>query len=173
MSLVFHCTPPSPSFFISNFSVCPSFRRNFREDLHDFGVIIDTLECAVNWEQLRYVHKHVREYCKSRPRTICMTHCSHFYPQGANHLYFIFIGKMEKDEFVDYHKGVLDAIQQSGAAISHHHGIGKLFAPGLEGQIGKNELDVFKALKKHFDPNNIMNPGGTLALDMPDSEKRL
>ena len=142
-----------------------------REDLHDFGVIIDTLECAVNWEQLKHVHKHVREYCKSRPKTICMTHCSHFYPQGTN-LYFIFIGKMEKDEFVDYHKGVLDAIQRSGAAISHHHGIGKLFAPWLEGQIGKNELDVFSTLKKHFDPNNIMNPGGTLALDMPDSEKR-
>ena len=142
-----------------------------REDLHDFGVIIDTLECAVNWEQLKHVHKHVREYCKSRPKTICMTHCSHFYPQGTN-LYFIFIGKMEKDEFVDYHKGVLDAIQRSGAAISHHHGIGKLFAPWLEGQIGKNELEVFSTLKKHFDPNNIMNPGGTLALDMPDSEKR-
>jgi len=142
-----------------------------REDLHDFGVIIDTLECAVNWEQLKHVHKYVREYCKSRPRTVCMTHCSHFYPQGTN-LYFIFIGKMDKDEFVDYHKGVLDAIQRSGAAMSHHHGMGKLFAPWLEGQIGKNELNVFKALKKHFDPNNIMNPGGTLALDMPDSEKR-
>ena len=142
-----------------------------REDLHDFGVIIDTLECAVTWEQLKYVHQHVREYCKSRPRTICMTHCSHFYPQGAN-LYFIFIGKMEKDEFVEYHKGVLDAIQQSGAAISHHHGIGKLFAPWLEGQLGKNQMGVLKALKKYFDPNNIMNPGGTLALDMPDSEKR-
>ena len=79
---------------------------------------------------------------------------------------------MDKDEFVDYHRGVLDAIQKSGAAISHHHGIGKLFAPWLEGQLGKNQMDVFKALKKHFDPNNIMNPGGTLALDMPDSEKR-
>jgi len=142
-----------------------------REDMQDFGVIIDTLECAVNWEQLNSVHKHVREYCKSRPQTICMTHGSHFYPQGAN-LYFIFIGRMGKDEFVEYHKGVLDAIQESGATMSHHHGIGKLFAPWLEGQIGRNELNIFKALKKHFDPNNIMNPGGTLALDMPNTEKR-
>jgi len=142
-----------------------------REDLQDFGIIIDTLECATSWEQLRDVHARVREYCKGRPRTICMSHCSHFYPQGAN-LYFIFIGRMEREEFVDYHRGVLDTIQRSGAAISHHHGIGKLFAPWLEGQIGKNQLDVFRALKRHFDPHNIMNPGGTLALDMADSDKR-
>jgi alkyldihydroxyacetonephosphate synthase len=142
-----------------------------REDLHDFGIIVDTLECAVNWEQMKEVHRSVREYCKSRPRTVCMTHSSHFYPQGTN-LYFIFIGKMEKDEFADYHRGILDAIQKSGAAMSHHHGIGKLFAPWLEGQLGGNQIEVFAALKKHFDPNNIMNPGGTLGFDLSDSEKR-
>jgi alkyldihydroxyacetonephosphate synthase len=142
-----------------------------REDLHDFGIIVDTLECAVNWEQLKHVHKCVRDYCKSRPRTVCMTHCSHFYPQGTN-LYFIFIGKMERDEFIEYHRGILDAIQKSGAAMSHHHGIGKLFAPWLEGQLGRNQTEVFAALKRHFDPNNIMNPGGTLGFDLPDSEKR-
>ena len=54
---------------------------------------------------------------------------------------------------------------KSGAALSHHHGIGKLFAPYLEGSIGTASLDVLKTLKKHFDPNNTLNPGGTLALD--------
>ncbi len=142
-----------------------------REDLQDYGIIVDTLECSVNWEQLHHVHTSVREYCKSRPRTVCMTHSSHFYPQGTN-LYFIFIGKMGKDEFVEYHRGILDAIQRSGAAMSHHHGIGKLFAPWLEGQLGKSLIDILAALKSHFDPNNIMNPGGTLGLDLPDSEKR-
>jgi len=33
-------------------------------------------------------------------------------------------------------------------------------------------MSLFRALKAHFDPNNIMNPGGTLALDLPDSERR-
>jgi len=28
------------------------------------------------------------------------------------------------------------------------------------------------SLKNHFDPNNIMNPGGTLGLDITDDEKR-
>ncbi|MFZ1864972.1 MAG: FAD-binding oxidoreductase [Polyangiales bacterium] len=143
-----------------------------REDLQDFGVLIDTLECATNWEQLPKVHEHVRAYVKARPRTICMTHMSHCYPQGAN-LYFIFIAKMDHQEFVEFHRGMLDAIQASGATMSHHHGIGKMTAPWLEGQLGKNELEVFRALKRHFDPHDVLNPGGTLALDLPDEQRRL
>lgn len=143
-----------------------------RESMQDFGIIIDTLECAVNWDNLEHVHSSVRKYCKSRPKTICMTHMSHCYPQGAN-LYFIFIGRFKtKEGFLEYHRGVLDSIQRSGAAMSHHHGIGKLFAPWLEGQIGKREHRIFKVLKEHFDPNNIMNPGGTLGLDLSSDEKR-
>lgn len=143
-----------------------------RDTLQDFGIMIDTLECAVNWSDLNKVYKEVRAYCKSRPQTICMSHMSHIYPQGAN-LYFIFVARMtELEEFTSYHSGILDAIQRSGAAMSHHHGIGKMFGPWLEGQIGRNQMAVFKALKKHFDPNNIMNPGGTLGLDLEDEEKR-
>lgn len=144
-----------------------------REDLQDYGIMTDTLECSVNWENMDYVHQGVRAYCKSRPNTICMTHMSHVYPQGAN-LYFIFIAKMNKiDEYLEYQYGILDNIQKYGAAMSHHHGIGKMTAPWLEGQIGKNQMEVFKVLKRHFDPNNIMNPGGTLGLDLPNDKKRI
>ncbi|MBN4074318.1 FAD-binding oxidoreductase [bacterium AH-315-E09] len=144
-----------------------------REALVDFGIMIDTLECSVTWDTMGQIHKDVRKFCKSRPNTICMTHMSHVYPQGAN-LYFIFISKIDNiDECVDYQQGILDNIQKAGASMSHHHGIGKMFAPWLEDSIGKNQLEVFKALKKHFDPNNIMNPGGTLALDLEEDYKRV
>ena len=143
-----------------------------REDLQDYGILIDTLECATNWEDLPAVHEQVRAYVKARPQTVCMTHMSHCYPQGAN-LYFIFIARMGQAEFAEFHRGLLDAIQASGATMSHHHGIGKMTAPWLEGQIGSDELEVLRALKRHFDPKNILNPGGTLALDLPDDERRL
>lgn len=137
-----------------------------REDLEDFGILLDTLECAVTWSQMESVHKTVRDFIKSRPETVCMTHLSHAYPQGGN-LYFIFIAKMNTiKEYLDLQYGILDQIQKSGAALSHHHGVGKQSAPWLEGQIGKAQMDVIRALKKHFDPHNIMNPGGTLGLDM-------
>jgi alkyldihydroxyacetonephosphate synthase len=88
-------------------------------------------------------------------------------------LYFIFIARMDDlDEYRAYQAGILDAIQRSGATMSHHHGIGRMTAPWLESQIGTNQLEVFRALKRHFDPNNIMNPGDTLALDLPDEQRR-
>ena len=144
-----------------------------REDLQDYGVMTDTLECSVNWEDMKKVHEGVRAYCKSRPNTICMTHMSHVYPQGAN-LYFIFIAKInEIHEYLDYQYGILDNIQKYGAAMSHHHGIGKMTGPWLEDQIGKNSMEVYRVLKNHFDPNNIMNPGGTLGIDLPEDQKRV
>ena len=145
-----------------------------REDLEDFGILLDTLECAVTWSQMEEVHKYVREFIKSRPATVCMTHLSHAYPQGGN-LYFIFIAKMNTiKEFLELQYGILEHIQKSGAAISHHHGVGKQSSPWMEGQIGSAQMDVVRALKKHFDPHNIMNPGGTLGLDMSkaQAEKR-
>ena len=142
-----------------------------RDNLQDFGIVIDTLECAVNWTNMEQVHTDVRKYCKSRPNTICTTHMSHVYPQGAN-LYFIFITPIEDiNEFKEYHSGILSAIQQSGASISHHHGIGKLFAPWLEGYMGDVQYGILRTLKQHFDPNGIMNPGGTLGFDLEEKDK--
>jgi alkyldihydroxyacetonephosphate synthase len=68
--------------------------------------------------------------------------------------------------------GILDAIQKSGAAMSHHHGIGKMTAPWLEAQIGMPAMDVYRALKRYFDPHGIMNPGGKLGLDLPPELQR-
>ena len=79
--------------------------------LMDFGILIDTLECAVTWQQLPKVHEQVRAFVKSHPRTICMTHLSHAYSQGAN-LYFIFIARMhEIDEYLSLQYGILQAIE--------------------------------------------------------------
>ncbi len=145
-----------------------------REDLMDFGILIDTLECAVTWDQMANVHAHVRKFVKSHPKTVCMTHLSHAYPQGAN-LYFIFIKyTTDINEYLELQYGILQAIQESGASMSHHHGIGKQTAPWLESQIGTANMDVLRTLKQHFDPDNIMNPGGTLGLDMSaeQQEKR-
>ena len=143
-----------------------------RDTLMDFSVITDTLECTVNWSNMAQVHRDVRKVCHALPNTVLTTHMSHCYPQGAN-LYFIFITKMnDADEFKRYHTTILDAIQKSGAAISHHHGVGKMFAPWLEGYIGEKEYGVFKVLKNYFDPDYLMNPGGTIGLDLLPEEKK-
>ncbi len=136
-----------------------------REDLNDFGIVIDTLETGVTWEKLHRVYTEVRTYIKSRPQTLCLTHCSHFYPQGTN-LYFIFIGRFSTlDDYKSFQMGVIEQIVKSGGSLSHHHGVGKMIATLMEKHLGKEQMAVLKALKAHFDPKGIMNPGGTLGLD--------
>lgn len=143
-----------------------------RESLQDYGIVIDTMECAATWDNLSNVHSEVRKFAKSRPQTFCMTHISHAYPQGAN-LYFIFIGKFSHyQEYQEYQFGIFDNIMRAGASLSHHHGVGKMTAAWVEQAIGTENLDIFRALKKHFDPNNVMNAGGTLGLDLTEEQKR-
>lgn len=133
--------------------------------------MIDTLECAVTWSQMEKVYAGVRAYIKNRPHTICMTHLSHAYPQGRN-LYFIFIAKIANvQEYLELQYGVLDAIQKNGAAMSHHHGLGKQTAPWFVEQVERGHIEVLRSLKRHFDPNKIMNPGGTLGLDMSPEQR--
>ena len=142
-----------------------------RDTMLDFGIMTDTLECTVNWSNMEQVHRDVRKVCHALPNTIVTTHMSHCYPQGAN-LYFIFITRMDNaEEFWKYHASILDAIQKSGAAMSHHHGIGKMFGPWLEGSLGHKEYGVIEVLRDYFDPEHMMNPGGTLGLDVPEDRK--
>lgn len=44
--------------------------------------------------------------------------------------------------------------------------------PWVEKFLGGEEMDVLRALKKQFDPHNIMYPGYQLGLDVPDHLKR-
>ncbi len=135
-----------------------------REDLNDYGIVIDTLEAGVTWDNLHRLHDAVRSVVKSRPGTMCMTHASHFYPQGTN-LYFIFLGRMQLGEFRPFLNAIIDAMVSHGGSLSHHHGVGRLLAPWMETTLGHEQMGVLRALKQHFDPNNIMNPGGKLGLD--------
>ncbi len=131
-----------------------------RDALNDYGILIDTLESSVTWENLHALHKTVRKVVKANPHTICMTHASHFYAQGTN-LYFIFITKMPAlAEFRTYQQSIIDSIEAAGGSLSHHHGVGRMMAPWMERHLGGEQMAVLRAIKTHLDPNGIMNPGG-------------
>jgi alkyldihydroxyacetonephosphate synthase len=138
-----------------------------RDPLMDLGIMTDTLETAVTWENLLPVWSAAHDYVNKRPKAFMMIHISHVYENGAN-LYFTFLSPMEKgnekNDYALFHRGLVDTILASGGSISHHHGVGRVFAPWMEGHLGKSSMEILRAVKRHFDPNNIMNPGGTLGL---------
>jgi len=67
----------------------------------------------------------------------------------------------------DVNRVVLDIVHQFGGSFSAEHGIGQSKRSELAHYKSALELDVMRALKRTFDPRNIMNPGKVL----PD-EKR-
>jgi alkyldihydroxyacetonephosphate synthase len=138
-----------------------------RDPLMDLGIMTDTLETAVTWQNLLKVWSATHAYVKLRPKTVLMIHISHVYESGAN-LYFTFLSPMEKgnerNDFAVFHQGLIDTIQENGGSLSHHHGVGRVLAPWMEKHLGKTSMEAFAAVKKHFDPNNIMNPSGTLGI---------
>jgi alkyldihydroxyacetonephosphate synthase len=138
-----------------------------RDPLMDAGIMTDTMESAVMWENLIPLWKSVHEYVAKRSKTVLMIHISHVYENGAN-LYFTFLSPMKKGEeiedYKEFHKGLVETIIRNNGSLSHHHGIGRTLAPWMPEEIGTNNMNVLRAVKKHFDPNGIMNPGGTLGL---------
>ena len=138
-----------------------------RDPLMDLGIMTDTLETAVTWENLLKVWKAAHEYVARRSKAFMMIHISHVYENGAN-LYFTFLSPMEKgnekNDFTTFHRGLVETILEHGGSISHHHGVGRVLGPWMEGHLGRSSMELLRAVKKHLDPNNIMNPGGTLGL---------
>lgn len=138
-----------------------------RDPLMDLGIMTDTLETAVMWDNLIPLWSAVRKYLKSRDKTVVMVHISHVYENGAN-LYFTFLSPMKKGDelkdYIEYHKGIIETVQANNGSLSHHHGVGRTLAPWMEKELGKESISFMQAIKDHFDPNGIMNPGNTLGL---------
>lgn len=141
------------------------------EAITDYDIVLDTVETPVRWDNLHYIHEAVLAYAHSVPGAMCMSHMSHFYPYGTN-LYFIFGIKGSVQDYVAYRTGLIGAMVQAGGSPSHHHGIGRLMHPWIERFLGPEEMDVLRALKRHFDPNNIMTPGSQLGLGAPAEIER-
>lgn len=136
----------------------------FRDNLLDWGLMVDTLETAASWDNLLNVYEKVRNGIKSGldGRCIVMTHISHAYRDGAS-LYFTFLAPVnpgsEISVWTRVKKSASDAIAECGATISHHHGVGYEHIAWMNSEIGQHGMDLLKALGKACDPDGVMNPG--------------
>jgi FAD/FMN-containing dehydrogenase len=57
---------------------------------------------------------------------------------------------------------VYDAVAALGGSISAEHGLGQLKREEIRRHKGALELELMRALKRTFDPQDLMNPGKLL-----------
>jgi glycolate oxidase len=77
-------------------------------------------------------------------------------------------GDLEEKEWPKKLEGVIsDLIEiaiRVGGTISGEHGVGYTKKGFLIDQVGATQLELMKAIKRSFDPKNILNPGKVLDL---------
>jgi len=139
--------------------------RNDVSALHRYieqGAVVDTMEVAARWSKLPGVYDAVLTALREcDDLAVASAHLSHAYSDGAC-LYFTFGGFPPKDQREDCYRRLWDAAMtatlRSGAALSHHHGIGLNRARAARAALGTAH-DVLLATKIALDPHGILNPG--------------
>ncbi|MDQ3387081.1 MAG: FAD-binding oxidoreductase, partial [Actinomycetota bacterium] len=130
------------------------------------GGIAEAIEVAHVWSRLEETYERMVEAVRPHMPDV-FGHVSHVYPQGAS-LYVICRALEADDEMAErsYREGwraAMRACLETGATISHHHGIGLQRSPWMEAEHGAG-LDLLRQVKHAIDPAGIMNPG-KLGLD--------
>jgi alkyldihydroxyacetonephosphate synthase len=127
------------------------------------GSFSDTLEVAAPWSRLLSLYHAMRRAVGRH--ALVMAHFSHAYPDGCS-IYFTFLARSRAGAAVELHRALwrdaLAAALDSGGTISHHHGVGRVRAEALAGELGSGGLAVLRALKRAWDPAGILCPGSPL-----------
>ena len=121
------------------------------------GLFVDTMEVAATWERLMDLYRAVRQAIAEH--AVVMAHLSHAYPEGCS-IYFTFFAPLVDAErtYDTIWQAGMAAASRVGGTISHHHGVGILKGPAMQGE-HREAMAILRALKATFDPDGIMNPG--------------
>ncbi len=138
-----------------------------RDELLTQGVMVETLETATGWSNLRALHRAVSSTIAETLSAgdtpgLVMCHVSHLYETGAS-LYFTFLARQREGAEIEQWRAVKQAASHAivggGGTITHHHAVGRDHAGWMEDEIGREGVSALRALKDELDPAGIMNPG--------------
>jgi alkyldihydroxyacetonephosphate synthase len=138
-----------------------------RDELLTHGVMVETLETATQWSNLRRLHREVGRALGEALSAygtpgLVVCHVSHLYETGAS-LYFTFLARQREGDEIGQWRAAKEAASRAivagGGTITHHHAVGRDHAHWMEAEVGPTGLAALRALKSELDPAGIMNPG--------------
>ncbi len=151
----------------------------YRNYLTPAGVIVDTFETAITWDQFENLYQGVMERVGGVIREVCggmgILSCrfTHVYPDGPAP-YFTFYapgthcGDMAGmlDKWKTIKRAANEAVTDLGGTITHHHAVGRDHRPsGYDRQAPDLFRQAFAGARQTLDPSGMMNPG--VLIDTP------
>jgi len=160
------------------------WRNNFikapylRDILARRGLVIETFETAVTWDQFVGFHEAVlaaaerafSERCQGRGLITCRF--THIYPDGPAPYYSVVAWAppgRQVETWDAIKAAVSDAIIEAGGTITHHHAVGRDHRPWYERERGELFGLTLAGLKSTLDPAWVLNPGVLLEAPLDDS----
>jgi alkyldihydroxyacetonephosphate synthase len=140
----------------------------FREELTPRGIISETFETAVTWDQFENLHDTVMEATRQvikeatgRPGGVSCRF-THVYPDGPAP-YFSFFGLGDKSRMIEQHwqikQAASDALMKAGGTITHHHAVGRDHRQWYDQERPELFATALRASKAALDPKGLLNPG--------------
>src|SRR5574340_1499599 len=139
-----------------------------REELTARGIIADTFETAVTWEQFSHLSTSLKEATARAVREatgqegVVSCRFTHVYPDGPA-VYFTFSGLGNKaallEQFWAIKSSASDALAQAGGTITHHHAVGRDHRRWYDQERPDLFATALRAAKSALDPRWLLNPG--------------
>ena len=124
------------------------------------GGIADAIEVASDWTRLPRLAERIEHEIRPLCTTLHM-HCSHVYPTGASLYAVVYLDAADDRGALDLYdrvwKTAMTVCLEEGAAISHHHGIGRVRMPWVEEALG-SAAPLMHAIRAALDPVGILRP---------------
>jgi alkyldihydroxyacetonephosphate synthase len=131
------------------------------------GLVVDTFETAITWDQWPDFDQQVRSAMGTALAEVCSggwlsCRFTHVYPDGPAP-YYTFAGMgaqgSEERQWAELKEAASEAVLAAGGTITHHHAVGRMHRPAYDRQRPDPFAAAFTAAKRAVDPRSLLNPG--------------
>jgi alkyldihydroxyacetonephosphate synthase len=145
-----------------------------RDTFVSLGVLTETFETAITWDQFAEFHATVSEAARAALADVCgsppngpgspVLGCrfTHVYPDGPAPYYTVLCPARrggEVEQWDEVKAAVSEAVLGAGGTITHHHAVGRDHRPWYDRQRPEPFAEALRAAKRALDPSGMLNPG--------------
>jgi alkyldihydroxyacetonephosphate synthase len=138
-----------------------------RDTFVAIGVLSETFDTAITWDQFPAFHGSVLERTRAAVRDVCgagsvTCRFTHVYPDGPAPYYTILAPARRGEELEQsaaIKRAAADAVISAGGTITHHHAVGRDHRPWYDRQRPDPFAVALRGAKAAVDPAGALNPG--------------